>query len=296
MCLLVVKPKGVHIEEAYDVEDLCYEATAANPHGWGISWRDDHGKIQIYKGMIHPKVQAEILSALGDREAIIHWRYATGGTPGQFNCHPFQIKDESGNDNGAFAHNGVMPIISRSVMVMEKVVDKDGKPLLDADQNERWEEVEKKLSDTHTVAFCGRSIDAIEAWLKANPEVMVGSKFALMDPLDGIRILNDKDGTWMDGTWFSNTHWKNRHSSLRVAIAHDQGKKFNILKKHTAEEWMFWMVEAFGLGEVTKLLNEMCGGNPLMEFPLKRQCDPCSDLALTKDYEDELEMLMREGL
>lgn len=295
MCLLVVKPKGVDIEDAYDVEDLCYEATAANPHGWGISWRDDNGKVNIYKGMIEPKFQVKFLESLGSREAVIHWRYATGGTPGEFNCHPFQIRDEEGNDNGAFAHNGVMPIVSRSVMVWEQSFDKDGKPVLDSEQNEVWTEVEKKLSDTHTVAFCGRSIDAIEAWLKANPDVMVGSKFALMDPVDGIRILNEKDGTWMVGTWFSNTHWKNRHSSLRVGIAHDQAKKFNVLKKHTMVDWMRWMIEVWGLGEVTKCLTDMNGGHPLMEFPLKK-CDPCSDLTLSKEYEDEFEMLMREGL
>lgn len=265
----------------------------------------DNGEIQIYKGMIHTKVQAEIMSALGDREAILHWRYATSGTAGEFNCHPFQLKDEAGNNNGAFAHNGVMPIVARSVLVMEKQLDKEGKPILDDDGTEMWKEVKKDLSDTHTVAFCGRSIDAIDKWLNANPDVMAGSKFALMDPVSGIRILNEKDGTWMDGTWFSNTHWKNRHSSLRVAIAHDQVKKFNILKKHTAEEWMSWMVEVWGLGEVSKTLSNM-GGGQLMEFPIRKQCgvscreEPSdtilSDLALTKDYEDELAMLMREGL
>ena len=299
MCLLVVKPKGVNIEDAYDIEDLCYEATAANPDGWGVSYRDDHGKVQVYKGMIHPKVQVEFLKVLDDREAIIHWRYATGGTKGQFNCHPFQINDESGNPNGAFAHNGVMPIISRSVKVWEQCFDKEGKPELDAEGNEVWKEVEKNLSDTHTVAFCGRDVESIEKWLVDKKMVSSGNKFALMHPVDGIKILGAEHGTWMAGTWFSNTHWKNRYSSLRVFVPKDQSRYFNGTKKHTPDEWLAWMIETWSLGVVMECIRDIHGGLPLMEFPIKKsipeKCDPCSDMALSKEYEDEFRLLVQEG-
>lgn len=98
MCILIVKPKGVHLP---DYATLCRCATL-NPHGFGFATPNK----KPYKTLSFDKfIQA--LNTIDESEPmILHFRLATHGSIKASNCHPFRD-----NKNGlTFAHNGVLNI------------------------------------------------------------------------------------------------------------------------------------------------------------------------------------------
>lgn len=174
MCLLLVKPAGVELK---DIENLCKMATDANPDGFGVAYRGEK-RIGLFRGMSKPEQQTNILSKIGKRAAIVHWRFSTGGTKTIHNCHPFRLTDGT-----VFAHNGIFPINSTQTQ-----------------------------SDTRIVAENSKDLD--ELLFHVEPFIGIKNKIAyLQESSENPVILGENAGEWSDEVWYSNTYWKYSHAS-----------------------------------------------------------------------------------
>ncbi|MCI1792554.1 MAG: class II glutamine amidotransferase [Olsenella sp.] len=95
-----------------------YTHSHDNPHGWGLSWRDDHGKpgdpeadvvlwrepIPAYGSALLPKILDQPVEAC---RLEAHIRFSTCGTQSVENCHPFLGSDISGRE-WTLIHNGIL--------------------------------------------------------------------------------------------------------------------------------------------------------------------------------------------
>ena len=111
MCLIVFKPKGVKWD--FDaLENGFWE----NPDGAGIMYQTKGG-VRIEKGFTDPEVLIQLLEEspqLVNVNVVVHFRYATHGTVGVANCHPFPVAREVGEEYSTLvdigiAHNGIIP-------------------------------------------------------------------------------------------------------------------------------------------------------------------------------------------
>ncbi|BDU00975.1 MULTISPECIES: class II glutamine amidotransferase [Nocardia] len=103
MCLLTYLPAQV----APDPDALAYGARA-NPHGHGFAIVAG-GRILVGRGMNADRVITEFIKARGEHPtgpALFHSRYATHGSIGIRNCHPFRL---GGDARTVLAHNGTLP-------------------------------------------------------------------------------------------------------------------------------------------------------------------------------------------
>lgn len=98
MCVIIYKPKNKPLPD-YDTLLACY-----NRNRDGMGFCATNGEIR------HTMSFYRFLSELGkvdeSEAAILHFRWATHGSVGVKNCHPFRAR-ESGV---FFAHNGVLDI------------------------------------------------------------------------------------------------------------------------------------------------------------------------------------------
>src|SRR5215467_2080791 len=98
MCLIVASESGVIPNET----TLTY-AYSVNPHAWGLMFHDGNG-IQVSKGYRTVAMLKAVERANG-YPYVLHFRYATHGTKGLDNAHPFKVR------TGLYvAHNGVIPV------------------------------------------------------------------------------------------------------------------------------------------------------------------------------------------
>ena len=95
-----------------------YTHSHDNPHGWGLSWRDDHGKpgdpeadvvlwrepIPAYESALLPKILEQPVEAC---RLEAHIRFSTCGAQSVENCHPFLGSDISGRE-WTLIHNGIL--------------------------------------------------------------------------------------------------------------------------------------------------------------------------------------------
>ena len=95
-----------------------YTHSHDNPHGWGLSWRDDHGKpgdpeadvmlwrepIPAYESTLLPKILEQPVEAC---RLEAHIRFSTCGAQSVENCHPFLGSDISGRE-WTLIHNGIL--------------------------------------------------------------------------------------------------------------------------------------------------------------------------------------------
>ena len=95
-----------------------YTHSHDNPHGWGLSWRDDHGKagdpeadvvlwrepIPAYESTLLPKILDQPVEAC---RLEAHIRFSTCGAQSVENCHPFLGSDISGRE-WTLIHNGIL--------------------------------------------------------------------------------------------------------------------------------------------------------------------------------------------
>ena len=95
MCVLVLKKAGHDLPTYSDL----YAMHQANPHGMGFACKS----VQ-YKGMNFETFYKKLQSAPKDENVIIHFRFATHGSIGTKNCHPFK------KGNVWFAHNGILSV------------------------------------------------------------------------------------------------------------------------------------------------------------------------------------------
>ena len=95
MCILLVVP--AHAKLPSKSELMAMHRT--NPHGMGFACKSMH-----YKGMNFERFYNRLQFVPENEDVIIHFRYATHGSIGVKNCHPF-------HKGGIwFAHNGILDI------------------------------------------------------------------------------------------------------------------------------------------------------------------------------------------
>ena len=98
MCVLIIKPAGAKMPPKATLKQ-CF---TSNPDGCGFAQGE-----KIVRSLNFETWYDEVSAiAERDKDAIIHFRYATHGSVRVSNCHPF--KDSS--TGAIFAHNGVLPI------------------------------------------------------------------------------------------------------------------------------------------------------------------------------------------
>lgn len=98
MCLAIYKPATTKPDwEAYR------EGFSGNPHGWGFA-TIDNGELLDAVGIGNFDEFRRNFEPFAHCESIIHFRWATHGTKGTENCHPFT------HDGLAMIHNGIIDI------------------------------------------------------------------------------------------------------------------------------------------------------------------------------------------
>ena len=103
MCILIVKPAGAKVPRLNTLKNCAIR----NNHGFGFATAD-----RVYKTLSFDDFVAQLHEIKQEESAIIHFRFATHGSIGLANCHPF--KDEA--TGVAFAHNGVLAILPKNDM------------------------------------------------------------------------------------------------------------------------------------------------------------------------------------
>jgi predicted glutamine amidotransferase len=109
MCRLFGLHTGTHVCTAtfwlVDAPDSLSEQSRRNPDGTGIGVFDTHGRPELHKEPIAAWRDAEFATdahQMSGTTFIAHVRYATTGSLGVLNTHPFL------QDGRIFAHNGVL--------------------------------------------------------------------------------------------------------------------------------------------------------------------------------------------
>jgi glutamine amidotransferase len=179
MCLAIYKPATTKPDwEAYA------NGHRGNNDSWGFAAVVD-GAIVTRCG-IGPFAEFEReFEPYSDRQAIIHFRWATHGKKDTANCHPFMVADDL-----AVIHNGVIGI----------------KCDVNADMSDTWHFVELVLKPMH-----GRDPDFYRHSDMVYTQEMAhgGSKFAFLRADGDYEIWNAESGKWEeDGHWYSNTSYE----------------------------------------------------------------------------------------
>src|SRR5574343_1845432 len=110
MCVIVHKPAGVNL-----TSDTLYQMWVENPDGAGIAYYNDENKLTVEKGFMKLKRLKRALRELGDRDIVLHFRWATHGKVTPDMCHPFVIDTDLTRARGTDAterqvlfHNGII--------------------------------------------------------------------------------------------------------------------------------------------------------------------------------------------
>lgn len=175
MCLAIYKPATTQPDwSAYR------NGFAANNDSWGFAVVVD-GAIVTRCGIGQFDEFREALEPYADKQAIIHFRWATHGKKDTGNCHPFMVADDL-----AVIHNGVISI----------------KCDVDKDRSDTWHFNELVLKPMHErdVDFYKRSEIVYTQELAHD-----SSKFVFLRADGDFVIWNEDDGEWAtDGHWYSN--------------------------------------------------------------------------------------------
>jgi hypothetical protein len=174
MCLAIWKPAGKFLP----VEHI-KAGFAANPHGAGFAFSKG-GKITIRKGFFNVDHLIEAWKTeVGSLPAMLHFRWATHGKRGKFNCHPWELC------NGRFAmiHNGILPIQSTE------------------DKSDTGHFADLVLSPS--IEKHGHPSDPVLKYL-IESAIGGGNKIVVMDEKGHATIYQEKAGQWEDGIWYSN--------------------------------------------------------------------------------------------
>jgi len=120
MCLILVKQKGIKFNDK--IFDYISQSWKSNSDGGGFAKRrKNDNSILIRKGFKNSEDMITTLDRLKiakDDEVVMHMRFATHGSKGVANMHPFIIRDSGEliaepsetcvSNSIAFFHNGVM--------------------------------------------------------------------------------------------------------------------------------------------------------------------------------------------
>lgn len=241
MCLLIVKPKGRHINR-----DWITHGAKANPHGNGAAWIEKDGMWTIRSVCSADSFAKTAMDRIKDRPAIIHFRLATHGKKDDANCHPFPLLH-----GWWMAHNGIIaglehPEKSDTAMYAEIL---KCRMELDPDYLEKEESLEQM-------------------------EIEIGwSKLAFLNQEGRHIIVNEKDGTWENGVWFSNDGHKEPKP-----FHHWEG--YNYGREYTGTDWVTkWDRERISktwpkeIGARDGARETVRGTSHIFDFP--EYCDDC---------------------
>lgn len=177
MCLAIYKPGGVIVPS-----DAYRNGFASNSHGAGFSYVED-GKLVTVKGLFTFDDFWRAFQPHENKQAIVHFRFATSGLRDNDNCHPFEISSDT-----AMIHNGVLSI-ERNV---------------NPDRSDTWHYCELVL----------RPFAARDPNFFVRPDVVfmgeaaIGhDKFCFLRADGQWAIWNEGRGEWDGDAWFSNTSY-----------------------------------------------------------------------------------------
>lgn len=201
MCLAIYKPAETKPDwNAYENGFL------QNDDSWGFAAVAD-GQIVTACGLGKFAEFREAFEPYADKQAIIHFRWATHGKKDTGNCHPFMVADDL-----AVIHNGVIEI----------------KCNVNADRSDTWHFNELVLKPMH-----GRDGDFYRRPEVAYTQELAhsGSKFVFLRADGDYEIWNAADGEWeKDGHWYSNdsyegwrSRWYTSKSSTTTPVSSEKG-------------------------------------------------------------------------
>lgn len=179
MCIAIYKPAEAppqwgHYENGYD----------SNKDGWGFAAVVD-GQLEVRVGLGDFQQFKEYFAPYADKQAIIHFRWATHGSVDCDNCHPFMVAD-----NLAVIHNGIVDIDCN----------------VNSDRSDTWH--------LNELVFKPMLKDDPDFFIKPHQQFVheqatKGSKFVFLRA-DGTRsIWGVNSGHWEDdGHWYSNMDYK----------------------------------------------------------------------------------------
>ena len=165
MCVLVYVPANHKLPTRQELLAMHRQ----NPHGMGFA-----SKSLNYKGMDFETFCNRLQFVPKDEDVIIHFRYATHGSVGVKNCHPFK------KGKVWFAHNGILDITPRGDMTDSETAFRD---IL-------YPTIQEYGIDSEELQM---TVDSIIGW----------SKFAIMGGDGKVRMFGDF--TEYKGRYYSNT-------------------------------------------------------------------------------------------
>lgn len=159
MCCILYIPAGVDTPTIATLESVYL----FNRHGIGFADADGNS----CKTLSFRRFTKEIQKRHRDAACIIHFRLATHGSISEKNCHPFY--DEA--HNVWFAHNGVLPIVSKNDMTDSEIFFREVfVPILnevydgDIDAPGLWQFVDRRRGSSRFIFMHGDDIRMLGQW------------------------------------------------------------------------------------------------------------------------------------
>ena len=190
MCLIVVKPKGANLPQAYHLR----EGEKNNKDGIGVAyWKQNTNEVHIKKNFVDITEFLEWMPANITIEdaLIIHFRFATSGLKDEGNRHPFPItknkellREVELVCQQAVAHNGVMTSYSGHA---------------------KYSDTQKFVIDILADEKIKNNLDS-EAVRKLIASFLDGDRLAVLDSNGSLYIL----GEWVKESdiYYSNSQYK----------------------------------------------------------------------------------------
>jgi hypothetical protein len=180
MCLIAAVPAGKTLSM-----DVCTNAAQSNPDGWGMAWIR-HGTVHVHKELHSLKRFMKRIrrACRSGSPVLVHFRFATHGSVGFANTHPFAVDAQT-----VVAHNGILHGFGQN-----KQADL-------SDTAEFVQTVLRKFPDA-AQSSAGRE------WL--GHIIGPGNKLAFLSASSGLSLVNEKQGIWDDGIWYSNGGYRER--------------------------------------------------------------------------------------
>lgn len=144
MCVIIFVPAGAKLPSKSEL----LSAHRLHPHGCGFACKSMH-----YKGMNFQRFYERLQHTPLNEDLIIHFRYATHGSVGVKNCHPFKYKGMW------FAHNGILDIEPREDMTDSETAFRDilaPAAITYGLDSKEFAEIESKVRGSSRFAFIGK--------------------------------------------------------------------------------------------------------------------------------------------
>ena len=183
MCLIIHKPASLIVPS----QDL-WASYESNSDAWGVMYVSK-GRVHVQKGLGDVTELSGALAEIGNRQCVIHQRYATHGAKNLDMAHPFEIlnHDKHGRDIWLM-HNGVLSDHGRAAP--------NGK-------SDTWVLVQLLRHDL----LENPDLMLDQKWLAAlGKSIGVGNKLVFMDSLGRVSFANKESGNMRYGLWYSNTY------------------------------------------------------------------------------------------